>query len=229
MKNSTKKDKKSDKKLKMSLKNAKELINVDLKDLKLKPREIRFVAVFCLTWDQKKAFIAAGYTASTENTLYANSTRMISNDRISTAIQRYISKAIEPYKDRLNLMLLEVWYRRAFYNIEIFYNSDGTRKDLNEIPEEWRICIDGIEKKRYGKSPEINFDIDWNICSRTEALKEIRSVLEIAIGKNAAADFPVDNKEKLEMLKQRKYAELGISEKDGIIPFDKFRKLRKAE
>lgn len=225
MENNIKKEKKGNKKLKITLKNAKELLDFDYKDLKLKPREIRFVAAFCATWDQKKSYLMAGYKATTENSLYANSTRLISNDKISTAIQRYVSKAIEPYKDRLNLMLLEVWYRRAFYDVSIFYNSDGTIKDLDEIPEEWRICIDRINIRHYGKE-STNSETVWSLCSRTEALKEIRSVLELAIGKSVNGDNSAEIKEKLELLKQKKYSELGINENDGIIPF---KKLRKAE
>lgn len=220
---STKKRRKYNKKRpKMTLKAAKEMLLVDLKDLRLKPREIRFVAAFCLTWDSTKAYQIAGYRWKNDNVAKAAGCRLLTRVNISDAIQRYVNKAIEPYKDRLNLMLMEVWYRRAFYDIDMFYNKDGTTKNLDDIPKEWRICIDKVYLTHYGKEKELS-EITWSLCSRTEALKEIRAVLEIAVGKTEADKLTGDDKDKIKAIFNRQYKELGLDEGD-VIPFQKFRK-----
>jgi len=226
MENKQKTDKKrgkySKKKGKMSLSNARKMLSIELKDLRLKAREIRFVAAFCMTWDQQRAYEMAGYRTTKRGSAASAASRLLNSVNVSTAIQRYVSKAVEPYKDRLNLMLLEVWYKRAFYDISVFYNLDGKRKELDEIPEEWRVCIDGIDIKRYGKEPEKNYDIKWELCSRPEALKEIRTVLEMAIGKDQMNDMPGDEKDRIQMILNREYKKLGI--KREIIPFEPLKK-----
>jgi hypothetical protein len=225
MENADKSTKKNDKtqkiQPKMTLKAAKEMLLVDMKDLKLKPREIRFVAAFCLSWDSTKAYQIAGYKWKNENVAKAAGCRLLTRVNISEAIQRYVSKAIEPYKDRLNLMLMEVWFRRAFYDVDMFYNKDGKIKDLDEIPKEWRICIDRVNLHHYGKNGIS--EVTWSLCSRTEALKEIRAVLEIAVGKTEADKLTGDDKDKIRDIFNRQYKKLGLDEND-IIPFQKFRK-----
>lgn len=224
---STKKHVKYDKKQpKMTLKAAKEMLLVGLKDLKLKPREIRFIAAFCLTWDPANAYKIAGFRWKNDNVAKSAGNRLLTRVDIAEAVQRYVNKAIEPYKDRLNLMLMEVWYRRAFYDISIFYDKNGSPKDFDGIPKEWRVCIDGIEIKRYGKESDDN-KIEWVLCSRTEALKEIRAVLEIAVGKTGADKLTGDDKDKIRYTLDRQYEKLGLNivNENDVIPFQKYRKV----
>jgi len=218
-----KRGKYSKKKGKMTLSNARKMLSIELEDLRLKAREIRFVAAFCMTWDQQKAYEMAGYRTTKRGSAASAASRLLNSVNVSAAIKRYVSKAVEPYKDRLNFMLLEMWYKRAFYDISVFYNSDGTRKELDEIPQEWRVCIDGIAIKRHGKNPMEDYDVLWNICNRTEALKEIRTVLEMAIGKDQMNDMPGDEKDRIQMILNREYKKLGI--KREIIPFEPLKKV----
>lgn len=212
-----KKETESNKEIQLSLPIAKKILSViDLHDLKLKSQEIRFVAAFCSTWDKEKAYKQAGYQGKKPNIVSASISRLLNKVNINTAIQRYAIKMIEPYKDRLNIMLLEIWYKRAFYKITTFYHEDGKRKKLEEIPDEWLVCIDGMKNKRYGPYNE-KLDIEWEIGSRADALKEIRVILEMVTtetGGNVMAEIM----QRLELVRKRNYKELGF---EGIIPFKK--------
>ena len=46
--------------------------------------------------------------------------------------------------------LLNIYYRRATYNICTFLDNRGNSKLLNEIDKEWLCCVDGVKQTKFG-------------------------------------------------------------------------------
>lgn len=67
------------------------------------------------------------------------------------AVERYMAKSIE----NLDARLLDAYTRRAFYDVSMFFFKGGEPKPLESIPEEWRIVIDGYERRFYGKDADV--------------------------------------------------------------------------
>lgn len=203
-KKKTEKHKNKEKIKKISLPMAKKILPIDIQDLQLKPREIRFVAAYCINWHAGKAYIAAGYKVKTMDTASKAGHRLLNSDEVRKAIQRFVLIAIQPYKDQLEYQLMQIWHKRAFYSISDFYNSDGTRKSLEEIGE-WEVCIDGIKERKIGDA----IKIEWQLGSRTDALREIGNLLD-KIRDNSPQQLPSEARKKLDLIWNKAWDELGI-------------------
>ena len=186
---------------KITLPQAKKMLPFDYKNLKLKPKEIKFVAAYCSTFHQGKAYRMAGYKAKNDNVANATACRMLKKPNIIEAVNKYIDILIQPYKQRLEYMILEYWYCRAFYKIDYFYHYQEFRqteeseedkgdidyvpieyilKPLDEIEDRWKVCIDAIEEKYYnqGKIKVIRYVLG----DRSEALRNLWDFIQKSKG-----------------------------------------------
>lgn len=135
----------------LTITEARKLLPENLKHLELNPREYKFLAVYCSNnFDAVDAVQKAGYVERTHAKYRAIAYSLLQRKEIVEAIRIYIDTVIQPYKDRLELELLNIYYRRATYIITEFFDSNGFAKPLNEIDKEWICCIDSIEQTRYG-------------------------------------------------------------------------------
>ena len=135
----------------LTITEARKLLPENLKHLELNPREYKFLAVYCSNnFDAVDAVEKAGYVERTHAKYRAIAYSLLQRKEIVEAIRIYIDTVIQPYKDRLELELLNIYYRRATYIITEFFDNLGFAKPLDEIDKEWRCCIDSIEQTRYG-------------------------------------------------------------------------------
>lgn len=130
----------------ITLTEAKKLLPKNLRHLELNPREYKFLAIYCSNnFDAENAVMEAGYQERTRAGYRAIAYSLLKREAITEGIRIFIDTIIQPYKDRLELELLNIYYRRATYNIKTFYNSKGSPLDLDEIDREWMCCIDDVK------------------------------------------------------------------------------------
>ncbi len=125
---------------------ARKLLPENLKHLDINPREYKFLAVYCSNnFNAEDAVEKAGYVERTKAGYRAIAYSLLQRKEIVEAIKIYIDTIIQPYKDRLELELLNMYYRRATYTIDKFYNDDGNPLPLKQIDKDYICCIDDIK------------------------------------------------------------------------------------
>lgn len=130
---------------------ARKLLPENMRHLELNPREYKFLAVYCSNnFDAVDAVEKAGYVERTHAKYRAIAYSLLQRKEIVEAIRIYIDLVIQPYKDRLELELLNIYYRRATYLVSTFFDINGIPLPLNKIEKEWLCCIDGIKNTKYG-------------------------------------------------------------------------------
>lgn len=135
----------------LTITEARKLLPENMKHLELNPREYKFLAVYCSNnFDAVDAVEKAGYVERTHAKYRAIAYSLLQRKEIVEAIRTYIDTVIQPYKDRLELELLNIYYRRATYNISTFVDEKNNFLPIKEIDKEWHCCIDGIKNTKYG-------------------------------------------------------------------------------
>lgn len=125
---------------------ARKLLPENLKHLDINPREYKFLAVYCSNnFNAEDAVEKAGYVERTKAGYRAIAYSLLQRKDIVDAIKIYIDTIIQPYKDRLELELLNMYYRRATYTIDKFYNDKGDPLPLKQIDKDYICCIDDIK------------------------------------------------------------------------------------
>jgi hypothetical protein len=152
------------------VKKASSLLPSDFDGLDLDPKDFLFVASYCSNgFKSGDAARVAGWKGKTQGDFSAHGYRLLKKESINLAIKRFIDSIIKPFKDKLEYEVLEAYYKRATYRISDFFNSNGTVKPLSEIPEEFICCIDGIEKKYFGKDADRSV-VTYQLPNRDNAL-----------------------------------------------------------
>ena len=146
-----------------------------LKDLELKPRQILFIYFYCENnFNGTKAYQLAGYEGTDENTIASQASTMIRNPKIVEGVRLYLELILEPSRTVLEKQLFDVWFKRAFYDPSMFVNLDGdpVHTSWDSIPVEWRVCVDGIETKHYGKDATMS-RTTIKLANRQEAMVQL--------------------------------------------------------
>lgn len=132
---------------------ARKLLPENMKHLNINPREYKFLAVYCSNnFNAEDAVEKAGYVERSKARYRAIAYTLLQRKEIVEAIRIYIDTIIQPYKDRLELELLNVYYRRAMYTIDKFYDSNGNPLQLKEIDKDYICCIDDIKYVKNGQN-----------------------------------------------------------------------------
>ena len=130
----------------LTITEARKLLPDNLKHLDINPREYKFLAVYCSNnFNAEDAVEKAGYVERNKAGYRAIAYSLLQRKEIVDAIKIYIDTIIQPYRDRLELELLNVYYRRATYTIDKFYNDRGNPLLLKEIDKDYICCIDDIK------------------------------------------------------------------------------------
>lgn len=125
---------------------ARKLLPENLKHLDINPREYKFLAVYCSNnFNAEDAVEKAGYVERTKAGYRAIAYSLLQRKDIVDAIKIYIDTIIQPYKDRLELELLNMYYRRATYTIDKFYDDKGNPLPLKQIDKDYICCIDDVK------------------------------------------------------------------------------------
>lgn len=130
----------------LSITEARKLLPDNLKHLDINPREYKFLAVYCSNgFNAEEAVEKAGYVERNKAGYRAIAYSLLQRKEIIEGVRLYIDTIIQPYRDRLELELLNVYYRRATYTIDKFYDDRGNPLLLKEIDKDYICCIDDIK------------------------------------------------------------------------------------
>lgn len=171
----------------------------------------RKYAYFCVMndFDKREAIKRAGYNVKTgknrEQRFLIMACQNENKRNIQEAIARVCNHAIKS-KIIIEKKLFDLLWRRANYDIRTFQNSDGTFKELDEIPESWRCVIDGTEIKFYGKDAQRKVIIS-KLADRDKAIDKLDKYIQMTKekaeeGKNEITDETM--KTLMEMLNGKK-------------------------
>jgi hypothetical protein len=155
------------------------------KPFKLRAKQKEFIVTFMnAPYFGRKEFAPQVYqkiyTASNDNSCRANCSALMNKSKIKEAIIAYQVHALKTHKTEVTTETIENLRRRANYPINVFYNDNGTCKNLNEIPLEWHICIDNIKidkKSNAGKDPIETKE--YKLCDRDKARQDLAKYLNI--------------------------------------------------
>ena len=101
---------------------------------------------------------------------------------IKEAISRIIhheQRNMQEYKKKL----LDMLWKRANYNIDLFMDEDGEFKTLKQIPKAWRCVVDGVEKKYYGKDAHVSVVVA-KLADRDKAIDKLDKYINLTGNKD---------------------------------------------
>ena len=184
----------------LTITEARKLLPENMRHLDLNPREYKFLAVYCSNnFDAIEAVQKAGYVERTNAKYRAIAYSILQRKEVVEAIRIYIDQVIQPYKDRLELELLNIYYRRAMYTVDKFYDDRGNPKPLKEIEKDYICCIDDIKYVRItGTNTVISA---YQLPNRDLALQ---ALYRFVTGQDMSQpnDLPEDAKKKIQNIYQ---------------------------
>lgn len=154
-----------------------------LDGLSLTKSQRKFVINLCnpesYTYNDKfMSFTDAGYSAKNRNTLVANVSKLLGNPKIKMAIDRYRQEMVNSKKLEISAETVDILRKRANYDVAYFYNVDHSPKPYDEIPAEWRCCIDDVIVDYKGARADQKI-LKYKLCDRQKAIDALNKILEI--------------------------------------------------
>lgn len=135
----------------LTITEARKLLPENMKHLEINLREYKFLAVYCSNgFNAEDAVQKAGYVERNKAKYRAIAYSLLQRKEIVEAIKIYVDTIIQPYKDRLELELLNIYYRRATFSISTFVDDKFKFLPINEIDKDYLCCIDGMKNGKYG-------------------------------------------------------------------------------
>lgn len=108
---------------------------------KIYPKQKRFCSEYVIDFNATQAAIRAGYS---KKTAYSQGQRLLKKveiENIIAKLQKDIQERNKMTVDECVSMLSSM----AKFDIKDIYDDDGTMKDLNDIPKETRLVIEGLD------------------------------------------------------------------------------------
>lgn len=117
------------------------------------------------------------YNPGSDNAMRANCTKLLQKPKMKEAMKLYQIQSMKNHKTEVISESIENYRKRANYKMSTFYFPDGRPKPLSDIPEEWMICIDGIDRKLSTKNEkEI---INYKMADKDKAVEKLHKLLDI--------------------------------------------------
>lgn len=197
----------------------KKRLPVNIDDLALTPREIKFVCEYVTNgYKAEEAAKTCGLlpvdAGSVASRLHC--AKLLGNDKIKEAIRRTRDSFIEPYRDVHYAKIQEILEVRAFYDVADFRKADGSYRPLNEIPPKLRYAIDNVkEVVTFSKQGDEARTVEYTLANRDKALAELRALHEVKEeNKDAGSD---DKRNELFAMVAALGKGLAIGARTGII------------
>ncbi len=149
---------------------------------KLNPKYIMFVANYITNgFNGTEAYMKSVARKGTKpGGVTQDVNRLLENPSIKQAIQIVIDEWLGEKKLKLEKQIIETLTARAFYDINMFIHQDGSPKfsKIEDVPEQWRCVIDGIESKAYGKDANV-VKIVLKLADRERAIEKLSKYIEL--------------------------------------------------
>lgn len=150
--------------------------------LKIQARYLKFAAEWLLNGhnatDAYMRHCAAPGTMRSSATVEAS--RVLARTEVQQAIKFVLEESIGKIKADLEDKILNTLWRRAFYDPAQFLTTDGEPKfnHLEDVPEEWRCCIEGIESQYFGKDADQKV-IKIKLADRDKAMDRLAKYIDL--------------------------------------------------
>lgn len=146
----------------------------EFKELGLNTRELMFAAYYVSNGhNATQAFIsAAGDVSLSYSACAVRSINLLKRPEIQKAVMMWFDRWFSERKTALEKEIVETYYLRAFYPIDVFLDADFKPKSLELIDKKWHCCIDGVETKYYGRNAEVEVKV-LKLANREKALDQL--------------------------------------------------------
>jgi len=97
-----------------------------------------------------------GKKGMTRGTAAAQMSEMLKKPKIQSALRLLIDRWLGEQKSTFEKRIIEQLNIQAFYDPSMFIDTEGSAKfkSWDDIPEQYRCCVEGIETRYYGKDAE---------------------------------------------------------------------------
>ena len=154
----------------------------------LKPQQQQFVAEYCLNGfsasDAAKA-VGAGSSA-----------KFMGSDVINEAIREFMGFVLADRADKLENKIVDVLWRRAFYDPMDFIDEDGQPRfnvsNYKEVLGPNVVVIENIKKNVHYKEPDLVW-YEITLADRTRALKELSNYIGLTREESGSASSFIVN------------------------------------
>jgi len=161
-----------------------ELIRESLVDLKLEDNEIVFIYLYMIHRSATEAMVRlkSGEFATDANRVAARyqAQQWMRRDNIRQGIQRILEWEIDSMSMTLKNDIIGQLYKQAFYDPAMFINGNGSPRftSLDDIPLEWRCCVESIKTNMHPKNPNI-VTYEIKLANRGEARRELSKYIKL--------------------------------------------------
>lgn len=109
-----------------------------------------------------------------------DASRALARAEVQQAIKAVLEESIGKMKADLEDKILNTLWRRAFYDPAQFLTTDGEPKfnHLEDVPEEWRCCIESIESQYFGKDADQKV-IKVKLADRDKAMDRLAKYIDL--------------------------------------------------
>lgn len=197
----------------IGLKEAKELIPIDLTRYKLEAKEIRFISLYILNeYDDWECVKRAGYKLKQKRALENTAHRLLNQNNVKNCIKEIFDLFMSPFQFKIQQSIIKMWWNRAFYPIEVFYYNNGRIKPLTKIEARYRMCIDGIERSGYNAA-----EVSYKLANRSEAINKLWQYVEKLNKSGEGSGFT--DQEQTDIMKE--YEDFKAKKNNKILEFKK--------
>ncbi len=161
-----------------------ELIKESLTDLKLDDNEIVFIYLYMIHRSATEAMIRlrSGEFATDANRVAARyqAQQWMRRDNIRQGIQRILEWEIDSMSMSLKNDIIGQLYKQAFYDPAMFINGNGSPRftSLDDIPLEWRCCVESIKTNMHPKNINV-VTYEIKLANRGEARRELSKYIKL--------------------------------------------------
>ncbi len=139
---------------------------------------------------------------TTYNAAAVEACKLLKNPKICGAIKIVLDEWLAEKKLKLEKQIIDRLYAKAFYDPSIFFNPDGSVKfkKWEDIPEEYRCCVEGMEVKYYGRDADRSVVI-LKLADQSKAMNELSKYIELykeaSTTEHTLSDDTVNNLKKI--------------------------------
>ena len=161
-----------------------ELIKSSLEDLRLDDNEIAFIYLYMLHRSATEAMVRlkSGEFPTIENRVAARyqAQQWMRKDSIRQGIQRILEWELDSMSMSLKNDIIGQLYKQAFYDPAMFINGNGSPRftSLDDIPLEWRCCVESIKTNMHPKNPNV-VTYEIKLANRGEARRELSKYIKL--------------------------------------------------
>jgi len=161
-----------------------ELIKESLIDLNLEDNEIVFIYLYMIHRSATEAMVRlkSGEFATDSNRVAARyqAQQWMRRDNIRQGIQRILEWEIDSMSMSLKNDIIGQLYKQAFYDPAMFINGNGSPRfeSLDDIPLEWRCCVESIKTNMHPKNTNV-VTYEIKLANRGEARRELSKYIKL--------------------------------------------------